>query len=116
MQRLLDSELIVDLRSSDYAAMWQPPRASLAADRLVTVRVLSPRPDGSLGVISYPSKYFKGRFAAALLERRVAGVIGSVDDLAATWIAAGGRDAERRTVRTGVALDLITFTAKVVSS
>lgn len=116
MPRLLDSELIIDLRSSDYAAMWQPARTSLVAGRLVAIRVLSPRPDGSLGVISYPSKYFKGRFAAALLECRVGGVISCADELAATWVTAGGKDAVVRTVQSGMALDLITHSAKVVTA
>jgi hypothetical protein len=110
MPALLDHGPVIDLRSGDYAAMWQP--AGQARARLVSVRVLSPRPDGTLGVVSFASKLAKGRLAAALLERRAAGQpVQDVDDLAAAWTAAGGSDlAERRTPH-GAALDLITPTA-----
>lgn len=100
--------LIVDLRSSDYAAMWQPSPGSREASRLLAVRVLSRRPDGSLGVISYPSKLAKGRLAGGLLERCAAGLpVRSAEDVAATWAELGGRDAVRRVVARGSALDLV---------
>ncbi len=100
--------LVLDLRSTDYAAMWQPDRQCHTADRLLAVRVLSAKPDGQFGVISYPSKLAKGKLAAALLERQAAGLpVRSADDVATTWAALGGRDALTRTVRTGTALDLI---------
>ncbi len=72
MPALLDRGPLIDLRSGDYAAMWQP--AGTEAARLIGVRVLSPRPDGTLGVISFASKLAKGRLTAALLERRAAGL------------------------------------------
>jgi cytoplasmic iron level regulating protein YaaA (DUF328/UPF0246 family) len=76
--------LVVDLRSSDYAAMWRP--ASELAPRVLTVRVLSPRPGGGLGVLSYPSKFAKGQLAAALLERAAAGQpVTDVEHVAAAW-------------------------------
>ena len=124
MPALLDRGPLIDLRSSDYAAMWQPAgRDALAgrdipagrdalAGRLVTVRVLSPRPDGTLGVISFASKLAKGRLAAALLERRAAGQpVQDVADIAAAWAAAGGSDLIERPAPHGTALELITATA-----
>lgn len=107
---LLDRGPLIDLRSTDYAAMWQP--AAREAARLIGVRVLSPRPDGSLGVISFASKLAKGRLSAALLERRAAGLpVREVADIAAAWTAAGGSDlVEHRTAR-GHTLELITTTA-----
>jgi len=90
---LLDRGLVVDLRSSDYAAMWRP-RGELA-DRTVRVRVLSPLPSGGRGVVSYPSKFAKGRLAAALVRRIAAGEqLRTAEDVAATWTADGGTDAE----------------------
>lgn len=84
---------IVDLRSSDYAAMWRPRGA--VATRTITVRMLSPLPGGRFGVVSFPSKLAKGRLAAALVRRAVSGApVRSADDVAAAWLAAGGADAE----------------------
>lgn len=83
--------LVVDLRSSDYAAMWRPARADV--DRVIGVRVLSPAPRGGHAVISYTSKFAKGRLAAALVRRRAAGhPVASVDDIAAAWATCDGRD------------------------
>ena len=112
---LLGRGLIVDLRSSDYAAMWQPERHDPVAERLVVVRILSPRPDGSLGVISFPSKFHKGRLAALLLERAVAGAPASTPDhLIDAWIAAGGKDGQIRQGRPGRIVDLVAHTSTVV--
>jgi len=109
---LLDRGPVIDLRSGDYAAMWQPAGRA-EASRLVSVRVLSPRPDGTLGVISFASKLAKGRLAAALLERRATGQpVQEVADLAAAWTVAGGSDLiERPAPHGGTALQLITATA-----
>ncbi len=71
MPRLLGRALIIDLRSTDYAAMWRP-RGPIAA-RTVTVRVLSPTARGGHAVISYDSKLAKGRLCAAVLEALAAG-------------------------------------------
>ena len=91
---ILDDGLVVDLRSSDYAAMWRPPRG--ADSDVVTVRVLSPLPCGGHGVVSFPSKHGKGRLARALLEAAAHGAPpATIDDVAAAWLASGGRDAER---------------------
>jgi uncharacterized protein len=90
---LLGRGLLVDLRSSDYAAMWRP-RGEFA-DRTVRVRVLSPLPSGGHGVVSYPSKFAKGRLAAALVRRLAAGAqVRTAEDVAAVWLAVGGTRAE----------------------
>jgi cytoplasmic iron level regulating protein YaaA (DUF328/UPF0246 family) len=83
--------VIIDLRSTDYAAMWRPGRAM--ADRVVAVRVLSPVPRGGHAVISYNSKFAKGRLAAALIRRFAAGApVEHADDVAAAWLECGGID------------------------
>lgn len=85
--------LIVDLRSSDYAAMWRP--VGPLAERVVAVRVLSPLPRGGWGVVSAASKHAKGRLARAVVRRLAAGEpVAGADDLGAAWVAAGGADAE----------------------
>ena len=84
---------VVDLRSSDYTAMWRP-RGELGR-RVITVRVLSPLPSGGLGVVSYPSKFAKGRLAGALVRRIAAGLpVRTAADVAAAWTANGGPSAE----------------------
>lgn len=90
---LLGRGPIVDLRSSDYAAMWRP-RGDLAR-RVITVRVLSPLPKGGHGVISYNSKFAKGRLAAALFERAASGAAPkSAHDVLAAWTDATGEHGE----------------------
>jgi cytoplasmic iron level regulating protein YaaA (DUF328/UPF0246 family) len=85
--------LVVDLRSSDYAAMWRP--GSGFGARLVTVRVLSPAPRGGYAVISYNSKFAKGRLAAALVRRAATGEpVASAADVVAAWTSCGGAGAE----------------------
>ena len=62
------SGLVVDLRSSSYAAMWRP--AGELARRTVSVRVLHERRPGdpaSRVVVSHFNKATKGRLARALL-------------------------------------------------
>ena len=88
--------LVVDLRSSDYAAMWRPGRS--LAGRVIGVRVLSPAPRGGHAVISYNSKFAKGRLAAELI-RRVARKqpVATADDVAAAWLACEGAADARRT-------------------
>lgn len=87
------SGAVVDLRSSDYAAMWRPdPRT---AARVITVRVLSPLPSGGRGVVSYPSKFAKGLLAGALVRRVAAGgTVAGAADVAAAWLESGGPHAE----------------------
>ena len=88
---MLDTGAIVDLRSSDYAAMWRP--RGEAAERTISVRVLSPLPRGGHGVLSYNSKLAKGRLAAALFARVADRMrVESASDVVATWHdCTGGR-------------------------
>lgn len=87
--QLLGDELTVDLRSTDYRAMWKPERRSDC--RVLTVRILQRRQTDREPidqVVSYHSKLMKGRLARALVaaatrRRRIDGV----DDVA--HIAAG---------------------------
>jgi hypothetical protein len=59
------SGLLVDLRSSTYAAFWRP--ADELAKRVVTVRVLH-EVDGRRQVVSHFNKATKGRMVRAVLE------------------------------------------------
>ena len=61
----MGSGLLVDLRSSTYAAFWRPP-ADLAR-RVATVRVLH-ESGGKRSVVSHFNKATKGRIVRALLE------------------------------------------------
>lgn len=95
---------VLDLRSSDYAAMWRP-RGPLA-EHVVTARVLSPKPAGGFAVISYNSKLAKGRLAAALIARVAdGGSVRSVADVCDAWLACGGARSE---TSDGRHLDLFT--------
>lgn len=55
--------LVVDLRSSGYAALAPLPQA-------ISVRVLSEAADGSRSVVSHANKSTKGRIARALVQSR----------------------------------------------
>lgn len=59
---VVGSELVIDLRSSDYAGLWKPPAGS------VVVRVLQRRSTGGELVISFHSKLVKGRLARAIVQ------------------------------------------------
>ena len=105
---LVDAQLVIDLRSSDYASMWAAPPA--LREQVVAVRVLQQRRDPSglvEKVVSYHSKELKGRLARALVQaaarrRRV----DSVDSLAE--VAAGlGLDPRPVATTRGQALDLV---------
>lgn len=61
----LGDGLLVDLRSSMYAAFWRPPAA--LAKRVATVRVLH-EVDGRRQVVSHFNKATKGRIVRTLLE------------------------------------------------
>ena len=89
MPAMLGRGLVVDLRSGDYAAMWRPDAAMAA--HVLSVRVLSPNQRGGHAVLSYPSKFAKGRLAAALVLRAAAGhPVEGVADVAEAWLACGG--------------------------
>ena len=98
---LLGDGLVVDLRSTDYGAMWRP--SGELRDRVVAVRVLTPFGSGPPKVISYPSKLGKGRLTRALVSRR--GVVRTVGQVVDAWRAAGGSAGAQRTDGT---LELIT--------
>lgn len=109
--------VLIDLRSSDYSAMWQPARAGnqRAAVHTIGVRILSPRPDGSFGVISYPSKFHKGRLAARLIERAAGGAaVSSAEDVLAAWAELGELDGSVGEARGRVEVELRTRSATVV--
>jgi len=59
------SGLLVDLRSSTYAAFWRPTKE--VAPRVATVRVLH-EAGGRRTVVSHFNKATKGRIVRALLE------------------------------------------------
>lgn len=101
MESMLGEDLIVDLRSTDYRAVWRPTGS--IRDRVVSVRVVTEQPDGRLAVISYVSKHGKGRLARALLSSRAR--ITAPEHVAQRWTDAGGRDA---IIGPGGAIDLIT--------
>jgi cytoplasmic iron level regulating protein YaaA (DUF328/UPF0246 family) len=61
----LGTGLLVDLRSTMYAAFWRPPAA--LAGRVATVRVLHEH-NGTRKVVSHFNKATKGRIVRALLE------------------------------------------------
>jgi uncharacterized protein len=87
---LLGDGLVVDLRSSDYAAMWRP--SAQLRERVVVVRVLSPRPGLAPAVISYPSKLGKGKLARALVGRRTPATTSA--HVVDAWRSAGGSGGE----------------------
>ena len=60
-------QVVVDARSSTYAAAWRPPRA--LAERVVALRVLRER-DGRRTVVSHLAKHTRGLVARHLLVRR----------------------------------------------
>jgi uncharacterized protein len=61
----LGNGLLVDLRSTTYAAFWRPPAD--VADRVATLRVLH-EVNGQRKVVSHFNKATKGRLVRALLE------------------------------------------------
>ncbi len=58
-----DGELLIDCRSSTYAAAWVPPR-----ERTVTVNAFQVR-DGKRTVVSHFAKHTRGEFVRQLLQR-----------------------------------------------
>jgi cytoplasmic iron level regulating protein YaaA (DUF328/UPF0246 family) len=65
VRRMAGSGLLVDLRSSTYAAFWRP--APDLANRVVTVRVLH-EVGGRRQIVSHFNKATKGRLVRTLLE------------------------------------------------
>jgi len=79
--------VVLDLRSTSYAALWRPTGS--LADRMVTLRVLQERRPGdptSRVVVSHFNKATKGRLVRALLvsgasPRKPADLVGLIGDL-----------------------------------
>jgi cytoplasmic iron level regulating protein YaaA (DUF328/UPF0246 family) len=67
ISELVGDGLLVDLRSSTYAAFWRPSGTLLARGRVATVRVLHEM-NGTRQVVSHFNKATKGRIVRALLE------------------------------------------------
>ena len=65
---LLADEPVVDLRSTDYRALWRPDRA--LAGQVVEVRVLADRGRGDPAPVSHHAKSVKGLLARALVVSR----------------------------------------------
>jgi cytoplasmic iron level regulating protein YaaA (DUF328/UPF0246 family) len=108
--RIEGAGLVVDLRSSDYAAMWQP--APSQAGRVVTVRVLEDRGD-RLQAVSWSSKHGKGLLARELLRSDSARrPVRTVDDVAAAAHRIGYDMSDRSGVRDAVGLDLVVPTTQ----
>jgi cytoplasmic iron level regulating protein YaaA (DUF328/UPF0246 family) len=84
--RIAGEQLIVDLRSSDYAAMWQP--TPQAASRVLIIRVLEDR-GGRLQSVSWSAKHGKGLLARELLSHSTRRPVRTVDDVASAAVRIG---------------------------
>ena len=92
--------LVIDCRSSTYAAAWVPPAA-----QTVTVNVLQER-NGRLTVVSHFAKHTRGEFARHLLTRPGADPVTAEGALAAArerWTA----ELEPATLRTAARLNIV---------
>ena len=94
--------LLVDLRSTTYAAFWRPP-ADLAR-RVVTVRVLH-ESEGRRTVVSHFNKATKGRLVRGLLEDGANP--GSVPALVRTLDRLGWQVEVGTPTRSGIPLDVV---------
>lgn len=102
VRNLAGNGLVVDLRSSTYAAFWRP--APDLARRVATLRVLH-EVEGRRQVVSHFNKATKGRLVRALLEdgrdvRRPAGLVELLTDL-------GWRVEPGPTTTSGTVLDVV---------
>lgn len=100
IQNAVGTGLLVDLRSTTYAAFWRPP----AGSRVVTIRVLH-ESNGVRKVVSHFNKATKGRIVRHLLEsganpRTAAALAKSLTDLG--WRVEQGAPSER-----GAQLDVV---------
>jgi cytoplasmic iron level regulating protein YaaA (DUF328/UPF0246 family) len=97
----LGAGLLVDLRSSTYAAFWRPP-ADLAP-RVATVRVLH-ESGGTRKVVSHFNKATKGRLVRAVLEH---GADPHTPAALADLLRDLGWKVEEETGRAGTRLDVV---------
>jgi cytoplasmic iron level regulating protein YaaA (DUF328/UPF0246 family) len=103
--RIAPEALIVDLRSSDYAAMWQPTPES--ASRVLIVRVLEDR-GGRLQSVSWSAKHGKGLLARELLRTDSTGQpVRTIEDVAAAAERIGYDVRPRAAVGDSRGLDLV---------
>jgi hypothetical protein len=70
LPRLVGEHGVLDLRSTDYRAMWRP--APALRDQVLAVRVLAERPTGQVGPVSYHAKWVKGLVVRHLVTSRPA--------------------------------------------
>lgn len=102
VEEAVGSGLLVDLRSTMYAAFWRPPANSPI--RVATVRVLHEH-NGTRKVVSHFNKATKGRLVRALLED---GTAPKTPAALADHLATLGWKVEVHAVkRTGTQLDVI---------
>jgi hypothetical protein len=99
--RIDGEQLVVDLRSSDYAAMWQPAPSQVG--RVISVRVLEDR-GGRLQPVSWSSKHGKGLLARELLRTDSARSVCTFDDVAAAAGRIGYGVLRRATVTSAAGL------------
>lgn len=68
LPEVVADEPVLDLRSTDYRALWRP--AGALRDQVVAVRVLAERPDGQVSPVSHHAKSVKGRVVRHLVSGR----------------------------------------------
>ncbi|MEI6694177.1 MAG: peroxide stress protein YaaA [Actinomycetes bacterium] len=68
MENLVGDEIVLDLRSTPYAALWKP--TGDIARRTVSLRVLHETQPGKRTIVSHFNKATKGRIVASLLNQR----------------------------------------------
>lgn len=104
-----DGRLVVDLRSTDYAAMWQV--TGPLRQQVVPVRVLVERRSGRAWVrrtISHPSKHGKGLLARELVTTVASGSpVTSAEEVAAAGERLGYRAELRRLPGSQTGVDLV---------
>jgi cytoplasmic iron level regulating protein YaaA (DUF328/UPF0246 family) len=103
--RLEGAGLVVDLRSSDYAAMWTP--AEHERRSVVSVRVLERR-DGVLRSVSWSAKHGKGLLARELLRsHRARTPVSTTEDVCAAAERIGYAVARAPGSGSAMSLDLV---------
>lgn len=86
----IGDQLVVDLRSTDYTAMWTPPPG--LQEQVLALRVLTRRRTArgiTESVVSYNSKHVKGVLARALVVASTRGTVQDVRRVVSVLQAAG---------------------------